>query len=121
MSSSSPSDVGAYIARQPPAARVVLKKVRGIVRRALPAAEETIRYGMPAYRLKGRPVAYFAGWKAHWSLYPVSEAIRRELGAALAPYAFSRGTLRFPWAAPVPAELVKRIVEALAIAAERRG
>ncbi len=113
-------DVGAYIAGQPPAARAVLKKVRGIIRRTLPGAEETISYRIPAYRVKGRYVVYFAGWKEHWSLYPVSESVRREVGAGAASCEWSKGTLRFPWAAPVSAELVERIVRALALAAERR-
>ncbi len=114
-------DVSAYIAAQPPAAQAVLNRVRGIIRRTLPGAEEAISYKIPAYRLKGRYVVYFAGWKEHWSLYPVPEFLRAELGNRLQPYELRKGTVRFPWSAAVPTDLVKRIVKALAIAAELRG
>lgn len=115
------ADVGGYIAKQPKEAQPVLRRVRSIVRRALPEAEETISYQIPTYRLHGQCVVYFAGWKDHWSLYPVTEKVRLALGPALAPYEFGKGTVRFPLAAPVPARLVERLVKALAMAAAARS
>ncbi len=113
--------VDAYIARQPGDAQAVLRRVRRIIRKALPDAEETISYQIPAYRIDGRYVVYFAGWKQHWSLYPVTEAVQSALGSALASYQLSKGTVRFPLTDPVPAALVERIVRELARAAERRS
>ena len=63
-----------YIASQPEATQTVLKRVRSIIRKALPAAEEVISYQIPAYKSRGQAVVYFAGWKQHYSLYP---ALRR--------------------------------------------
>ncbi len=60
--------VGDYLASQPPAAQRALKRVRSAIRKAMPAAEEVISYQIPAYKLNGRAVLYFAGWKAHYSL-----------------------------------------------------
>ena len=113
--------VDGYIAKQPRQAQPVLKRVRSIVRQALPKAEETINYQIPTYRLHGQYVVYFAGWKHHWSLYPVTERIRQALGPALAAYEFRKGTVRFPLTEPVPTRLVQRIVRALAAAAEERS
>lgn len=112
--------VDAYIGKQPAEAQPVLQRVRRIIRRALPGAEEAIGYGIPVYRLDGRYVVYFAGWKRHWSLYPVTEAAREALGDALAPYEVSKGTVRFPLGDPVPARLVERIVRLLARTARDR-
>jgi uncharacterized protein YdhG (YjbR/CyaY superfamily) len=56
------SPVERYLARQPPPTRVPLRRVRAVIRAALPAAEEVLAYGIPAYRLHGRVVIYFAGW-----------------------------------------------------------
>ena len=103
-----------YIDKHPASTQAVLKRVRRIIRRVLPRAEETISYQIPAYRMDGRAVVYFAGWKQHWSLYPVTAAIRAELGLELKPYKFSKGTLRFPLAQPVPGALVERIVKQMA-------
>jgi len=113
--------VDAYIATQPAQARPVLKRVRRIIRKALPGAKEAISYQIPAYELHGQYVVYFAGWKRHWSLYPVTERVRAALGSALASYEVSKGTVRFPLDDPVPARLVERVVRALAKGAEARS
>jgi len=112
-------DVGvdAYIAKQAAESQPTLRRVRSTIRKLLPKAEETISYQIPTYRQDGQYVVYFAGWKQHWSLYPVTEPIRQELGAALLPYKLSKGTVRFPLDEPVPVKLLERIVKALANAA----
>jgi uncharacterized protein YdhG (YjbR/CyaY superfamily) len=113
--------VDAYIARQAAEAQPTLRRVRNTIRKLLPTAEETISYQIPTYRQDGQYVVYFAGWKQHWSLYPVTEPIRQELGAALLPYKLSKGTARFPLGEPVPTKLLERIVKALARAAAVRS
>jgi uncharacterized protein YdhG (YjbR/CyaY superfamily) len=112
--------VDAYIAKHPGQVQSTLQRVRRIIRKILPGAEETISYRIPAYKLHGRCVVYFAGWQRHWSLYPVTGPVRARLGTALASYEVSKGTVRFPLAEPVPARLVERIVTELAKAAEIR-
>jgi uncharacterized protein YdhG (YjbR/CyaY superfamily) len=99
-----------YLADLPPKTRTVLKKVRAAIRKALPGAEETISYRIPAFKLYGRVVIYFAGWKAHYSLYPVDAKLMAELAEEAAPYAVNeKGTIRFPLDAPVPADLIGAI------------
>jgi uncharacterized protein YdhG (YjbR/CyaY superfamily) len=112
--------VDAYIAKQPVDVQPVLQRVRRIIRKALPEAEETISYQIPTYKVGGQYVVYFAAWKEHWSMYPVTEPARAKLRSALAAYELSKGTVRFPLADPVPAKLVERIVRELARAAEAR-
>ena len=90
----------AYISGQPSESQAVLQRVRGIIRRVLPSAEETISYQIPTYKVAGRGVVAFAGWKHHWSIYPVTEAVRVALGPEADSYEFSKGTMRFPLAAP---------------------
>lgn len=106
-----PTTVSEYIAAQPPASRAVLRTVRAALRKALPGAEERIGYGIPCYRIDGRNVLYFAGWTAHWSLYPATPALVAALRAELAPYPQSKGTIRFPLEGRVPLRLVARIAK----------
>jgi uncharacterized protein YdhG (YjbR/CyaY superfamily) len=113
--------VDAYIAKQTPAAQPVLRSVRSIIRSLLPMAEETISYQIPAYKLHGHYVVYFAGWRHHRSLYPVTESIRKVLGPELAAYEFRKGTVRFPLADPVPTRLVQRILKELAKKSQARA
>jgi uncharacterized protein YdhG (YjbR/CyaY superfamily) len=94
----------------------VLRHVRRLIRAAIPGAEEGISYGIPTYRLAGRPVVYFGGWKAHYSLYPVTAALVEAL-PEIGAYEVSRGTVRFLYSEPVPARLVGAIARALAVRA----
>jgi len=103
--------VDEYLAAQPPPVRAVLERVRGAIRRALPEAEEAISYQIPAYKVDGGVALYFAGWKEHVSLYPVSAQMIAAFGDELAPYLASKGTLRFPLSSPVPLRLIGRIAK----------
>lgn len=113
--------VDEYIATHPPDVQAILRRVRSILRRALPGAEEVISYQIPTYKRDGAYVVYFAGWKRHFSLYPVTERVVAALGDELAPYELSKGTVRFPLSQPVPVRLVERIAKLLAKEAAERA
>jgi uncharacterized protein YdhG (YjbR/CyaY superfamily) len=107
----SSASVDEYIAWQPDPARRVLKRVRSILHKALPRAEEVISYKIPAYKLHGGGALYFAGWKQHYSLYRAGDSLVKEFKDDLAPYKISKGTIRFPLSDPVPAKLIERIAK----------
>jgi len=68
MKQSVPKSVDEYIASQPEALRPKLEQVRAAIRKAVPEAVEGIGYRMPGYKLHGKPMLYFAGFKEHYSL-----------------------------------------------------
>ena len=103
--------VDQYIECQPGAVQGILARVRGAIRKAVPQADETISYRIPAYMLHGRPVLYFAAWKRHFSLYPATGRVVAAFQSELAPYEVSKGTIRFPLAQPVPVKLIGRIAK----------
>lgn len=113
--------VDEYIATQPKGARAILQRVRRTLRKALPGAEEVISYQIPAYKLHGARVLYFAGWKEHYSLYPATDQLVAALKDALAPYKVSKGTLRFPLSDPIPVKLIERIAKLRAKEASKRA
>jgi uncharacterized protein YdhG (YjbR/CyaY superfamily) len=103
--------VDEYIASRPETIRGLLERVRDVIRKALPGAEEVISYQIPAYKLQRRVVLYFAGWKNHYSIYPATESMVAAFRDELAPYELSKGTIRFPLSQPVPARLIGRIAK----------
>jgi uncharacterized protein YdhG (YjbR/CyaY superfamily) len=92
--------VDEYIATQPETVQPILERVRGTIRKAVPRAEEVISYQIPAYKMNGGAVLYFAGWKQHYSLYPASDRLVKAFKGDLARYTVSKGTIRFPWISP---------------------
>jgi uncharacterized protein YdhG (YjbR/CyaY superfamily) len=103
--------VDEYIAAQPEDAQRILKRVRSIIRKAVPKAGEGISYKIPTYKLHGGPVLYFAGWKQHYSLYPASDKLVATFKKDLAAYEVNKGTIRFPLSEPVPAILIESIAK----------
>ena len=104
--------VRAYLAKLPAATRRALQPIRSAIRAALPDATEGISYSILGYRQEGRQIVWCAGWKAHVSLYPVSEAFARAHGIDIGDYETSKGTIKFPLTdLPAPV-LVKRLAKA---------
>ena len=119
-----PTNVDEYMAALPADRRATMELLRSTIKAAVPEATETISYKMPAFRSHGGQflVSYDA-YKAHYSLFPASDAVVKACGAELTPYLSGKGTIRFPAAQPIPVGLVTKILEvrwAENAAAERR-
>ena len=105
------SPIDTYLAAQPHDVRRTLTLIRRAIQAAAPAAIESVSYGLPAFRLNDRPLVAFRAAKAHCAIYPMSPDVIRTLADELSAYDVSKGTIRFPIDAPLPAALVKRIVK----------
>ena len=102
--------IDAYLATVPSTHRVALQRVRSIVRKCYPAAEECFCYHLPAFRLNGKAFVAFRSSKSHCSIHPLSGTVIPSLKSKLAGFESSRGTIRFTPEKPVPESLVKAIL-----------
>ncbi|MEO5949464.1 MAG: DUF1801 domain-containing protein [Candidatus Saccharimonas sp.] len=90
--------------------RVRLDTMRQITREEAPDAVESIGYGMPAYKLNGKPLIYFAAFPRHIGLYATPnghEAFKHEF----ASYVQGKGSVQFPLDEPLPVDLIRRVVQ----------
>ncbi len=106
-----PRSVDEYIAAQHEGLRSKLEQVRTTIRRAVPEAVEGIGYRMPGYKLHGKPMLYFAGFKEHYSLFAASGTFFAVLEDELRGYELKKGTVQFPLTKPVPVKLIGRIAK----------
>lgn len=104
-----PKSIDAYIAGYPPDVQEILEKIRLTIRKAAPDAQETIKYRLPTFTLKGNLV-HFGAFKKHIGFYPTStgtDKFKKELSI----YEGAKGSIRFPLDRPMPFALIRKIVK----------
>jgi uncharacterized protein YdhG (YjbR/CyaY superfamily) len=102
--------VDAYIKDFPEDIQNILSEIRSTIIKVAPNAEESISYGIPAYKLYGKPLVYFAAFKNHIGFYATPsghEAFEKEL----AKYKQGKGSVQFPIDKPMPLTLISKIVK----------
>ncbi|UIR56914.1 DUF1801 domain-containing protein [Sphingobacterium sp. SRCM116780] len=104
------SSVEEYIASFPEEVQVLLQEVRSTIQQHAPAAVESISYGMPAYKLHGKPLVYFGGFKKHIGFYATPTG-HSEFETELSSYKQGKGSVQFALDQPIPFALIGRIVD----------
>jgi uncharacterized protein YdhG (YjbR/CyaY superfamily) len=105
-------EIDAFLATLPPDVAAALESLRSTIAAVAPEAVESVNYGVPAFKYRGRPFVSFGAGKNHCSFYVQSPAVMEAHQADLAGYDTSKGTVRFSAAAPPPPELVAKLVRA---------
>ncbi len=103
------NNIDNYIAGFPKETQEILQQVRLTIKKAAPAGEETINYGIPTFTLNGNLV-HFAGYKNHIGFYPAPSGIE-SFKKELAEYKGAKGSVQFPIDKPMPLSLISKIVK----------
>ena len=103
------ADVNSYILSFPAEVQPLLQAIRNLIKTAVPEAVECISYGMPAYKLKGKPLLYFAGYKNHIGVYALPSA-HAAFADALKPYKQGKGSVQFPLDQDLPLDLLGQML-----------
>src|SRR5690606_32692991 len=102
--------VDEYIQNSPKEVQSILKKVRSIIKKNAPKAEESISYMMPAYKLHKKPLVYFGAMKTHLAFYATPTA-NTAFAKKLKKYVVSKGSIQFPYDEPIPYDLIAEMVK----------
>lgn len=92
--------------------RDALERLRATIRAAARGAEEYFSYGLPAFRLDGKPLVAFGATATHCAFFPMTGTTVEAHKEELKDYKTSKGTIRFQPAKPLPATLVRKLVKA---------
>jgi uncharacterized protein YdhG (YjbR/CyaY superfamily) len=103
--------VDEYLQNITPTQRAQYKRIRTIVKKLIPDAEEVISYGIPTFKHKGTYVIYFGAYKHHMSVYPGTSRMDETLGEEFAKFRTSKGTLQFTSDNPIPESLLKKMIQ----------
>jgi uncharacterized protein YdhG (YjbR/CyaY superfamily) len=104
-----PFSVDAYIASFPEDSQKMLAQLRLTIKEVAPQADETISYGMPAFKWNGILV-WFGAHTNHVGFYPRASAIEK-FKKELSGYKGAKGSVQFPLREPLPLDLIKRIIQ----------
>ncbi|ULT43253.1 DUF1801 domain-containing protein [Niabella defluvii] len=96
---SKPSTIDAYLATIPAEAAEMVNKIRQIIQKAAPTAEEGLSYGIGGFKQNGRYFIYYSGYKKHTSIYPAPRE-HEDFKDELSNYKGGKGTAQFPWISP---------------------
>lgn len=102
--------VDAYLAGLPADQRQLLQGLRERIARLVPEATEAISYGMPAFKLDGRFLVSYAGWKSHCSLYPLTDSFMASHEDEIAPFDRTKGSIHFTPQKPLPDRVIDDLV-----------
>jgi uncharacterized protein YdhG (YjbR/CyaY superfamily) len=108
-----------YIGTFPENVQKIMEQLRATIKEAAPDAGEKISYNMPTFTLHGTYLVYFAGWKTHIAFYGAPRG-NPEFKEDLSPYESGAGTLQFPYAKPLPYDLINKIVKFRAAENQKR-
>ena len=106
--SSNPIDQ--FISTYPPEVQTILQKIRALIKKSTPGAEEAMSYGIPTFKLNGKNLVHFSAFKEHIGFYPTPtgiEKFKKELSA----YEGAKGSVKFPLTKPIPYALIGKIVQ----------
>ena len=102
-----PINITEYINAAPKEAQKKLREMRECIREAAPGAEESLKWGKPAFSYQ-RILVMFAAFKNHIGFYPTPSAVRA-FADDLSEFATGDNSIRFPLDKPLPLSLIRKI------------
>jgi uncharacterized protein YdhG (YjbR/CyaY superfamily) len=105
------SEIDKFFAAVDEPKRSTLEEMRRRILEVVPDAEQTIKYGMPAFLKNGWCFVCIAPFKNHINWSPYSSGVFPHLEKDLEGYVVSKGSMQFAIDKPLPKPLVKKLIK----------
>lgn len=102
-----PATITEYLEAAPKETQKKLREMLACIRKAAPGAEESLKWGMPAFSYR-RILVTFKAFKHHLGFYPTPSAVKA-FAKALAKFTTASGSIQFPLNKPLPLTLIRKI------------
>jgi len=100
-----------YISSLPKDIQKRLELIRKTIKENVPEeAQETISYQIPCFKLNGKFIIYFAGYKNHTSIYPIPPG-PKDFQEEIKNYVKGKGTMQFSNGEDLPIEINKKVIK----------
>ena len=99
-----------FISNYPPKVQIILQKIRALIQKSAPGAEEAMAYGIPTFKLNSKNLVHFSAFKEHIGFYPTPSGIEK-FKKELSAYEWAKGSVKFPLDKPIPYALITKIVQ----------
>ncbi|MFM7165542.1 MAG: iron chaperone [Planctomycetaceae bacterium] len=100
-------EIDAYISQFPKNIQLLLNQIRTTVTKAVPQAEEALKYGIPTLRMKTN-LLHYAAFEKHIGLYPTPSGMQ-QFADELKGWVQGKGSVQLPLDQPLPLDLIRRI------------
>lgn len=104
-----PENHDQYITSFPEGTAELLQELRETIQATVPEAVEVISYSMPAFKARGKMLAWFAGYERHIGFYPGAAGLAA-LHKEVSVYKNGKGSVQFPLDQPLPTNLIKALL-----------
>jgi uncharacterized protein YdhG (YjbR/CyaY superfamily) len=99
-----------FISNYPPEIQTILQKIRALIQKSAPGAEEAMSYGIPTFKLNGKNLVHFSAFKEHIGFYPTPSGIEK-FKKELSAYEWAKGSVKFSLDKPIPYALIGKITQ----------
>ena len=105
-----PRTVDEYIEGFAGPARETLEQLRALAHEAVPQASEAIKWGCPAWVHPSGTILFMVSGHARHAGVAFTPSTREAFDVDLADFATGKGTVKLPYAQPVPNDLLRRMI-----------
>ncbi|GID94099.1 iron chaperone [Amorphoplanes digitatis] len=106
-----PRTIDEYIEGVAGPARELLEQLHALARATVPDASEAIKWGHPAWVHPSGTILFVISGHAKHANFTFTPSTREAFDAELGDLETGKGTVKLPYGGPVPADLLRRMIE----------